>query len=222
MSLISVTDSKSNLSTPAHSLAHSNPQAGGNTAASFKIQLLIKASDIGFEALYQELAAAGCTSHRTRHLKRVLHQIVSGQHAPDVLDTNASPSTFNSRMPSFKVEFRLSERDVGLEKLFLEICRIEGASQRSHYVKRRLFNAYCLSAQPRSTALPVPVPVQPIPDAIPLTHSNPAKPDAGVLITTWSNASPTEAQEPDAGIEKSVRKQKKRLGITGLLEPKKP
>lgn len=161
------------------------PKAGGQTAASFKIQLLIKASDIGFEALYLELAAAGSTSHRTRHVKRVLHQIVAGQHSPGVsaLGSNASPAAYAGRMPSFKMEFRLSERDVGLEKLFLEICMIEGTVQRSHYVKRRLFNAYCLSAQPSGDAAPcraLPVPAAREPALQTAPDANPAVPIASL------------------------------------------
>ena len=211
MSLIGGAAAEAGLAAPA-------PKPAGKTAASLKIQLLIKASDIGLEALYLELAAAGSTSHRTRHVKRVLHQIVCGQHAPGASDlgNNASPAACSGRMPSFKIEFRISERDVGLEKLFLEICRIEGASQRSHYVKRRLFNAYFLSAQPRSAALPLPV--QPAPAAMALAHSNQPKPQADVLISSWPSSSPTDTPEPAAGIELDERHMHKRKRALALLE----
>ncbi|ABM39628.1 hypothetical protein Pnap_4346 (plasmid) [Polaromonas naphthalenivorans CJ2] len=178
MSLIGGAAAEAGLAAPA-------PKPAGKTAASLKIQLLIKASDIGLEALYLELAAAGSTSHRTRHVKRVLHQIVCGQHAPGASDlgNNASLAACSGRMPSFKIEFRISERDVGLEKLFLEICRIEGASQRSHYVKRRLFNAYCLSAQPSGDAAPcraLPVPAAREPALQTAPDANPAVPIASL------------------------------------------
>lgn len=197
----------------------------GAAGKSLRIHLIIKPTDLGLEPLYQQLAEIDNKLDRIIHVRRVLHHI--GVHG-EISRISPAPAgsvsglSGASRRPSFMIIFRISWKDVGLEKLYAELSLIDDVAERNQHVRRCLFNAYCLLAQPRSSAaLPLPMPMQPSPDAMALAHSNPAKPDTGVLISSWSNASPTEAQEPDAVVDPSERK-RIRKGIRSSLEPKKP
>lgn len=203
------------------------PRTKPSSAAgkSLRIHLIIKPTDLGLEPLYQQLAAIDNKLDRIIHVRRVLHHIgVHGEISRiSPAPAGSAPGPYAaSRRPSFMIIFRISWKDVGLEKLYAELSVIDDVAERNQHVRRCLFNAYCLLAHPcSSAALPLPVPMQPLPDAMALSPSNQPKPEGGVLISSWANATSTQAQEPDPGIDQSKLKQK-RKGITGLLEPKKP
>ena len=110
------------------------------SGGSIRIHLIIKSTDIGFEALYKELQILNDATLQVRHVKRALNLIALGQSL--VIERNASVGGGQAKTKSFPIIFRLSDRDTGLDKVYNELCAIEGTSERNHHVKRCLFNAY--------------------------------------------------------------------------------
>lgn len=127
-----------------------NPKTGGDNAGSsanlqvinkagLRLTFLIKLTDFGMEQLYLELESLPTNSMRLRHVKRQLLEITRGSFQKPA----ASPYTPPTHdRPSFKLQMRLSDRDVGLEALLEELSPLLNAFTRNNAVRRKLFDAY--------------------------------------------------------------------------------
>ena len=111
---------------------------------SIRIHLNFKNRELGFENLHQDLGSLQNGSDRARLIKRLLLELAMSQS----LKTNALPLLPTTK--SIKVIFRLSSRDVGLEKLFFNLSKLSTTVERNQYVKRCLFNGL---ANPKNSAL---------------------------------------------------------------------
>lgn len=117
-----------------------------------RVSFIVQYTELGFEALYLELAALQTDAERTRHIKRCLIDIVRGDFKrPDAMLFCLG----EHNKESFKIEIRLSSRDVGLEKVYDELRALPTTFSRTYALRRKLFNAF--QPQPQAgqpTALP--------------------------------------------------------------------
>ena len=106
-------------------------------AARIRVHLNIRASDIGFEVLHHQLALLKSGGERARFVKKQLIKLGLGQ----TLGAFPTGST-SSTVKNIKVDFGLSSRNVGLEKLFEDLSKLSTALERNQYVKRCLYNGF--------------------------------------------------------------------------------
>lgn len=133
---------------------HSHPAVSTTKKASGSIRLnfIISSADLGFEAVYHQLSQLSSAEDRSRHVKRLLNQICAGT---PLLAATAQPGEIPTRLHNHKIIFRLSGRDVGLEKLYRELLPLSSTFERNQHVRRWLFDASVGSlAKPVKTASP--------------------------------------------------------------------
>lgn len=179
---------------------------------SIRVHLVIKSNDIGFEGLHSAILSLDDDVARIKHVKRVLIMLALGHSA--AANPLITKGAAQAALKSFPITFRLSHRDIGLEKLYVELLSIEGARHRNHQVKRWLFNAYSNATQ-ASTKSPVDLLVPPIDTAQSPTPSSTKT--LGESISPWSSAErqvEPQALTPEQLAERRVKKRKKT--ISGL------
>jgi hypothetical protein len=111
-----------------------------------RVGFVVQYTELGFEAFYAELAALQTEVERTRHIKRCLIDIVRG----DFKRPSSRPFYLGEHnQESFKVEIRLSTRDVGLEAVYDELRALPSTFSRTYALRRKLFDAF--QAQPQAT-----------------------------------------------------------------------
>jgi hypothetical protein len=127
--------------------AHS-PAALANlskVSGSIRLAFVISSVDLGFEALYHELCELGSDEDRARHVKRRLNLICMG--TPCLL-ASPQPRPPVTRLHNHKIVFRLSSREVGLEKLYRQLLALGSTFERNQCVRRWLFEASAGFASP--------------------------------------------------------------------------
>lgn len=172
---------------------------------SIRIHLNIKSSDIGFEALHSQLASFNEDADRTKHIKRTLNLILLGQNVQAGAQSRQSDT--ESVDQSFRITFRLSARDTGLDKLYASLCAIVSASERNRFVKRCLFNGFASSAVNTPGAVPAAshTNLEPSP-AYPIAFVNTA-----MALSPWAAGNSTadvEALTPEQSAAKRAGKRK--------------
>jgi hypothetical protein len=141
-------------------------------SGSIRLNFIISSTDIGFEALYHELSKIELDADRAKHVKRLLHSICEGKprNTPSPLT-----SLFALQQRSIKITFRLSGRDIGLEKLYNELAPMSVTFERNQYVRRMIFLALTnADAKPVAALQSALDPAAPTPTASPFPASQPA------------------------------------------------
>lgn len=108
--------------------------------ARIRVHLNIRASDIGFEALHRELSLLESDGDRARFVKKQLIKLGVGQTLAVASSMPVSPNLSTAK--NFKVDFGLSSRNLGLEKLFADLSKLSTTVERNQHVKRCLFNGF--------------------------------------------------------------------------------
>jgi hypothetical protein len=127
---------------PAPVIAAKSKPASG----SLRLQFTVGSADIGFEALYRELCELGNAEDRSRHVKRLLNRVCAGL---SLRPTSAQHGPIATRLHNHPISFRLSGREVSLEKLYRELLALPSTFARNHRVRCWLFEAGAgLAAQP--------------------------------------------------------------------------
>ncbi|UUZ66306.1 hypothetical protein LP417_35420 (plasmid) [Polaromonas sp. P1-6] len=156
------------------------PQADAKVSGSIRINFIVSSTDIGFESLYHELSKNEADTDRAKHVKRMLHGVCEGKP-----HTKAKPLTsqYPSQQQSYKITFRLSGRDIGLEKLYNELVPLATTFERNQHVRRMLFNAYVgilvkpvesvpVQSDPATSSQATPYPAYPVATASAATEDN--------------------------------------------------
>lgn len=125
---------------------------------SIRILVIVKRSEVGFEWLCDDLSRFDDDPQRSKHVKRLLLSVATGMDSASLPSTQ--PSTFATAQRSYRVSFSLSNREIGLEKLFKELSAISTPSERNLHVKRILFNSR--TSQTKTSAVIAKQPSEPI------------------------------------------------------------
>lgn len=104
-----------------------------------RMAFTVQYTDMGLERLYEELASQQSDLERTRHVKRCLFDIVRGDFKRPSF--NRLELGDNDR-DSFKIQIRLSSRDVGLEALYGELRQLKTTFKRNNALRRKLYDAF--------------------------------------------------------------------------------
>ena len=122
-------------------LDHSKPEAAKPTR-SLRVHLGIKASENGFERIFQDLCCLTDDVGRSQHIKRLLVAIGLGIDVSSWPALETTSENGKDQKSSFNINFRMSTRDSGLEALNTKLCQMPTSTHRNQFVKRLLFNAY--------------------------------------------------------------------------------
>jgi hypothetical protein len=139
-------------------------ESGGGSVDSedtspLRMAFTVQYTDMGLERLYEELACQKSDLDRTRHVKRCLIGIVRG----DFKRPEASQQLLGETdRESYKIQIRLSSRDIGLEAIYGELKQLKTSFARNHAIRRKLYDAFNR----------LPSPVQP----------------SGISTATWTTA----------------------------------
>ena len=105
----------------------------------FRVVFTIVYSDLGFEQLYDELAAHKTEIERTKHIERCLHDIVRRDFKRPAPTRNEMGEHDQG---SFRIQLRFSPRDVGLEAIYKELLPIPTMFKRKNVLRRKLYDAF--------------------------------------------------------------------------------
>lgn len=107
-------------------------------AGGIRLSFNISSTDIGFEKLYQGLTETDSAIDRSKQIKRILFDSYEGK--PSSV-SKCSTDIFPTHHHSFKIVFRVSSRDIGLEWLYHELAPMTSAFARNQHVRRLLYAA---------------------------------------------------------------------------------
>ena len=119
---------------PARHLVESRP---------IRMVFTIQYTELGMEQLYSELSVLSDDLERTRHVKRILLDIARKSFKRPAA---ARPALGSSDQESFRIQIRLSLRDVGLEDIYGELKAQTSTFSRNCALRRILYDAFNFSA----------------------------------------------------------------------------
>ena len=152
-------------------LAEPDETSASSLAGGIRLSFNISSTDIGFEKLYHGLTESNSAIDRSKQIKRILFDSYEGKPCSV---SKCSKDLYPTHHHSFKIVFRVSSRDIGLEWLYQELAPMTTAFARNQHVRRLLYAA-C---------------------SVQIAKGNPASPQAG--ITSEFSAETEIAATPPA------------------------
>lgn len=114
------------------------------------VSLTVTQGDFGLQLLYQQLAALASAVDRVQHVKRILFEAVSGKiNRAETKDTD-----FSKRLASFKIQFPINAREIGLEWLYRDLSAMTTATERNLHIRKLLYQACSGSIQGAAAVSP--------------------------------------------------------------------